>query len=72
MKNKYGPTRGDLMFRLTFSVLGLAAVIGALLYRGLPTGPGGWEAIGIATIFFGGTFAWTMWKLIKKDHPDGL
>ena len=40
----------------------------ALLYRGLPQGPGGWEAIGLGTLFFGGTFAWSFWKLIKGDH----
>lgn len=70
--NKFGPTRSDLMFRLAFSVIGLALTAGALLYRGLPSGPGGWEAIGIATLFFGGTFLWTAIKLIRKDFPDGL
>lgn len=72
MTNKFGPTSADLKFRLVFSVVGLALTLGALLYRGLPTGPGGWEAIGIATLFFGGTFVWTLIKLIRKDHPDGL
>ncbi|WP_299620921.1 hypothetical protein [uncultured Tateyamaria sp.] len=70
--NKYGPSRGDLKFRLTFSIVGLAMLTGAIVYRGWPTGPGGWEAIGIALIFFGGTFLWTLIKLIRKDHPDGL
>ncbi|WP_223421446.1 hypothetical protein [Tateyamaria pelophila] len=70
--NKYGPTRGDLKFRLAFSIVGLVLTSGALHYRGLPDGPGGWEAIGIATLFFGGTFVWTLFKLIRKDHPDGL
>ena len=68
MSNKFGPTRSDLLFRLGFSVVGLAMVVGALAYRGLPTGPGGWEAIGLATLFFGGTFGWTVWKLIRRDH----
>lgn len=72
MTNKYGPTRGDLKFRLAFSIAGLAMLIAAVAYRGWPTGPGGWEAIGIALIFFGGTSLWTLIKLIRKDHPDGL
>jgi hypothetical protein len=72
MSNKYGPTRGDLRFRLVFSIIGLAMTAGALVYHGLPTSAGAWEAIGIATLFFGGTFIWTLIKLIRKDHPDGL
>ncbi|MEO0390030.1 MAG: hypothetical protein AAF218_03725 [Pseudomonadota bacterium] len=72
MANKFGPSRKDLMFRLAVSVAGLLLLIGAILYRGLPIGPAGWEAIGISTVFFGGTLAWTLWKLIKKDYSDGL
>ena len=68
MTNKYGPTRSDLIFRLGFSVAGLTLTGTALLYRGLPTGPGGWEAIGIATLFFGGTLIWTLRKLIHRYH----
>ena len=68
MSNKHGPTRSDLIFRLGFSLVGLALVAAALLYRGLPTGPGGWEAIGIATLFFGGTLGWTHWKLARRAH----
>ncbi|MEL6451646.1 MAG: hypothetical protein AAFQ19_10320 [Pseudomonadota bacterium] len=68
MTQKYGPTRGDLKFRLGFSVVGLALVAGALVYRGLPQGPAGWEAIGISILFFGGTLIWTLLKLAKtKD-----
>ena len=70
--NKYGPTRGDLKFRLAFSGVGLVLLVSAIAYRGWPKGPGGWEAIGIATVFFGGTFVWTLIKLIRGDHPDGL
>ena len=63
--SQHGPSRGDLIFRLVFSLAGLALVGAALAYRGLPQGPGGWEAIGIATIFFGGTALWTLNKLRK-------
>ncbi|WP_299286527.1 hypothetical protein [uncultured Tateyamaria sp.] len=68
MTNKYGPTRNDLKFRLGFSLVGLALVGAALAFRGLPTGPGGWEAIGLGTAFFGGTLIWTLRKLIRRDH----
>lgn len=68
MSNKYGPTRSDLKFRLAFSVVGLGLVGAALVYRGVPTSAGGWEAIGIGIAFFGGTLAWTLRKLIKGDH----
>ncbi|WP_299146985.1 hypothetical protein [uncultured Tateyamaria sp.] len=68
MTNKYGPTRNDLKFRLGFSLIGLVLVGAALAVRGLPTGPGGWEAIGLGTAFFGGTLIWTLRKLIRRDH----
>lgn len=71
MANKFGPTRSDLKFRLAFSIAGLALVGFALAYRGLPRGPGGWEAVGLASIFFGGTLIWTLRKLILKDYPQG-
>ena len=70
--NKFGPTRGDLKFRFGFSVAGLLLLSGAVAYRGWPQGPGGWEAIGIAALFFGGTLLWTLVKLVRKDHSDGL
>ncbi|MEL7091308.1 MAG: hypothetical protein AAFN94_06195 [Pseudomonadota bacterium] len=70
--NKYGPTRSELKTRLAISIAGLALMIGGLLYRGLPTGIGGWEAVVIATLFFGGTTLWTLKKLIRREHPDGL
>jgi hypothetical protein len=70
--NKYGPTKADLRFRLCVALLGLVLVAAALAYRGLPTGPGGREAIGIAAIFFGGTLVWTLRKLVRKEYSDGL
>ncbi|WP_299613030.1 hypothetical protein [uncultured Tateyamaria sp.] len=68
MSDKYGPTRSDLMFRFWFSLLGLVLLTGALMFRGIPQGPAGWEAIGLATLFFGGTFVWTIRKLLRRDH----
>lgn len=70
MTNKHGPTRGDLLFRFWFSLAGFSLLIGALIFRGIPQGPAGWEAIGLATLFFGGTLIWTVWKLIRRDHSE--
>lgn len=67
--NRFGPTRGELKFRLAFSLFGLAALAGALIYRGLPQGPAMFEIIAIAGTFFGGSAGWTTWKLIRRDHP---
>ena len=68
--SKYGPTASDLKFRLLVSIVGLGLMIFALYYRGIPTTAGGWEAIGLAAVFFGGTFLWTLRKLIRRDYPD--
>lgn len=68
--SKHGPTPTELRFRVAFSVCGLALVVVALAFRGLPATPGGWEAIALAVIFFGGTFVWSLRKLVRKDSSD--
>lgn len=67
--SKYGPTRSEIRFRLWISVAGLAFLIFALAYRGIPTGPAMFEVVGIAGVFFGGTFIWSLWKLRTLDQP---
>lgn len=67
---KYGPTKAELKFRCVVGSVGLMMVAGALAYRGLPTSAGGWEAIAIGTLFFGGTLAWSIRKLLRGDHSD--
>ncbi len=69
---KFGPTKADLKFRLAFSLAGLAMMVGAILYRGMPTDIAMFEILGIATAFFGGSAIWTIRKLIKKDYSDGV
>lgn len=69
--NKFGPTKSDLHFRLIVSIAGLALLAALLAIRGMPTGLGGWEAVTLAAIFFGGTFVWTLRKLLRKDYSDG-
>lgn len=68
---KFGPTRAELKVRSIVGVIGLVMVAGALAFRGLPASAGGWEAIVIATLFFGGTLAWSIRKLMRGDHSDG-
>jgi hypothetical protein len=67
--NKYGPTRGELQFRLAFSLAGLAFLGVAIALRGLPQGPALVEVIGVAGLFFGGTAILSARRLIRRDHP---
>lgn len=68
-----GPTRGELWFRLVFSLLGLGLVVVVVALRGMPTGPAFVEVFLIAGGFFGGTTVWSIAKLrkAKGDDPDG-
>lgn len=69
MRQHFGPTRGELMFRSVVSVFGLA-FLGFLLWRrGVPDGPALIEVVGVALAFFGGTLALSVWRLVKRDHP---
>lgn len=68
--SKYGPSRSELKFRLYASVVGLALLAGALIFRGLPTGPAMFEVVGIAGAFFGGTFIWALRRLRRLRKSD--
>lgn len=69
MAEKFGPSRGELMFRAAISVFGLGFLALAFWLRGLPEGPGLIEVAGVGFAFFGGSFGLSVWKLIRKDHP---
>jgi hypothetical protein len=69
MSRKFGPTRGELIFRSVFSVFGLAFMGVAIWLRGVPEGPGLVEVVGVAVALFGGTLCLSIWRLIKRDHP---
>jgi hypothetical protein len=69
MANKFGPTRGELIFRSAFSAAGLALLAVALWLRGIPQGPGLIEVLGMALLVFGGTLGLSVLKLIRRDHP---
>jgi hypothetical protein len=63
---KYGPSRGELIFRLVFSLAGLGLLLVALMTQeidGLA-----WLEVGLfAGLFLGGSAVWSAWKLIKGD-----
>jgi xanthosine utilization system XapX-like protein len=63
--NPFGPTRGELRFRLVVSLAGLALLIFALFYRGIPEGPAIVEVVGLAGVFFGGSAIWSAVRLWK-------
>lgn len=68
--NKYGPTRGELQFRIVVSILGLCLMGFALWYRGVPDGPALVEVVGLASVFFGGTLILSVRRLIKVSTSE--
>ena len=69
--SKFGPTRGEVKFRLYASIAGLAFLVFAIALRGTPRGPAMFEVIGIAGTFFGGTLIWSLLKLRRMDRDTG-
>ena len=67
---RFGATRQELKTRLWISLGGLLFMVGGLLYRGLPTHPGGWEAVMFAILFFGGSVALITRRLMLREHPE--
>jgi hypothetical protein len=65
--SKFGPSRGELLFRLAVSLAGLALLAAALMLRGLPEGPGFVEVVGVAGLFFGGTAVLSLRALLRRD-----
>lgn len=66
--NKYGPTRGELKFRIMVSILGLGLMGFAVWYRGIPHGPALVEVVGLASVFFGGTLIFSVRQLLKSSE----
>ena len=64
--NKYGPTRGEHLFRLIFSLFGLGCIGVLFAVHGVPRGPGLVEVVGIAGAFFGGSAVWSARALLRK------
>lgn len=64
--SKYGPTRGEHLFRLIFSLFGLGCIGVLFAVQGVPRGPGLVEVVGILGAFFGGTAVLSAWALLRK------
>jgi hypothetical protein len=67
LMNKFGPTRGELKFRIVVSILGLAFMGFAIWHRGIPDGPALVEVVGLAGVFFGGTLVLSVRRLIQVN-----
>jgi hypothetical protein len=61
---KFGPSRGELWFRLAVSAFGLGMMITAVTMRGV-RGIAWVEVVGLASVFFGGTAVWTILRLLR-------
>ena len=57
----FGPSRGELWFRLAAGVAGTAAVIAAVAFGDLDIAAV--EVVAIAGAFFGGSAVWSAWRL---------
>ncbi|WP_425092947.1 hypothetical protein [Tropicimonas sp. S265A] len=71
MARKFEPTRGEIWFRLVFSLIGLGLMGFALATRGF--GGIAWvEVVLISSAFFGGTALWAVLRLSRpsEDRDD--
>ena len=68
--SKFGPSRSEIKFRMYVSLIGLALLVAALVFRGLPTGPAMIEVVGIAGAFFGVTLIWSIVKLRSLSKSE--
>jgi hypothetical protein len=66
--NKFGPSKGEVKFRIAVSVMGLALMAVAVATHGIPDGPAFVEVIGLGGVFFGGTLVLSVRRLIRGDH----
>lgn len=60
-------SRGELWFRVWFSLVGLGLVAAVIVVRGWPKGPALVEVIGVAGLFFAGTLGWSLYQLFHRD-----
>ena len=69
-KRKFGPTRGEYVFRAVPGAVILVLVSYALLANGMPKGLMTSESILFGTIFGAFLFGHSSWKLIKRDYRE--
>lgn len=67
--SRFGPTRGELKFRLAFSLAGLALLIGAYATNGI-SGIASLEIAIIGFGFFGGSAIWSARRLMRKEEDE--
>lgn len=70
MAGKFGPSRGELIFRLVFSAVGFAVLVVALVTQGLDGLA--WLEVGLfgglfGGLFLGGSTFWSAWKLMQGE-----
>jgi hypothetical protein len=63
--NDYGPSRGELKFRVVVGILGLCLMGYVVGVRGMPSGPALVEVVGFGGLFFGGTLFFAIRRLLK-------
>lgn len=63
--DKYGPSRGELKFRLCMGLFICGLLLAALLEKGVPTGLVGIELFVFTGAFGLGSVIWSLWKLRK-------
>ena len=69
-KRKFGPTRGEYIFRAVSGAVILALVSYALLAKGMPQGLMTSESILFGTIFGAFLLGHSSWKLVKRDYRE--
>jgi len=63
--SKFGPSRGELKFRLCMGLLICGLLVAALFVHGVPRGLVGVELFVFAGAFGVGSVLWSLWKLYK-------
>lgn len=63
--SKYGPSRGELKFRLAVGLFICGLLVAAAIVKGVPTGLVGVELYVVCGSFGLGTVAWSLWKLTR-------
>lgn len=69
-KRKFGPTRGEYVFRAVSGAVILVLVSYALLANGMPKGLMTSESILFGTIFGAFLLSHSSWKLIRRDYRE--
>ncbi|MEL6914474.1 MAG: hypothetical protein AAFP13_08220 [Pseudomonadota bacterium] len=69
-KRKFGPTRGEYLFRAGMGAVILGLVAYALLARGVPEGIMTSESTIFGAAFGAFLFGHSLWKLITKDYRE--